>query len=994
MNSDVTVGLNIKDHKPDTGEDTAQQKGSVLLDRSVYGCIKKAGLKMGQQLDTVHAVGQILEEAAATDFQAEMNDEKVEGSSTQGDPAGEWGGQVGKGVRQESLGHLDTADSIRQAEKTNTEVMETKPGCESVGTAQEAAEREESSDRAMHMERRPPASDGMGKEGVKAGNAAHETPEEIESCRTDLEEQDVEAMESAGLMTSAVLHSMDGKEVTDSEADHAGVETQEEVNQNKGDSMCEKGKDQASNEEVNMENVDQLQNSPTLTRLVPVQSPIKCSREEENVKSLPLELAAGEDVPSSGFEVKFPLQGKSEPVVAGDQEVVCLPALQVHQGKSRLKDDKESDNNICFSETLEESSLNLVIDQIANPEHVQVTTENTKEVESEQRGPQSITEAGDNSWASTAKEKPIEHLEQQSGGSAKDANADEVLFQSCKDKAEEDASAQCLKDNNDVKAGGVQLDSIKASPCPSRAPEAGGSGAQASSQFRNERQGDRNKSGTRPPKTVKSTLKDSDLRSMGEEPQHRAEATLPSGKADLGFGKGAGQPVDVEVTVTENPKLLASPNPRERKQGLTAEQGQAVKVALMKMAFDTPKKTKAAEVKSTPKKDMFRRVVRQSKFRHVFGQAVKNDQCYDDIRVSRVTWDSSFCAVNPKFVAIIIEASGGGAFLVLPLHKIFVPKSATMMSNQALEEYAVSDMFRRVVRQSKFRHVFGQAVKNDQCYDDIRVSRVTWDSSFCAVNPKFVAIIIEASGGGAFLVLPLHKTGRIDKSYPTVCGHTGPVLDIDWCPHNDQVIASGSEDCTVMVWQIPENGLALPLSEPAVVLEGCDNLIIVWNVGTGEAMINLEDMHQDMIYSVCWNRNGSLICTTSKDKKIRVIDPRKEKITVEKDKAHEGARPMRAIFLSDGNIFTTGFSRMSERQVALWNPQNMDEPIALHELDSSNGVLLPFYDPDTNVVYLCGKQNEAKLDEILKEIKTLKDLIGSQDKRISKLEEQMVKIAI
>lgn len=66
-------------------------------------------------------------------------------------------------------------------------------------------------------------------------------------------------------------------------------------------------------------------------------------------------------------------------------------------------------------------------------------------------------------------------------------------------------------------------------------------------------------------------------------------------------------------------------------------------------------------------------------------------------------------------------------------------------------------MIRRVVRQSKFRHVFGQAVKNDQCYDDIRVSRVTWDSAFCAVNPKFVAIIVEASGGGAFLVLPLQK---------------------------------------------------------------------------------------------------------------------------------------------------------------------------------------------------------------------------------------------
>ncbi|XP_061673096.1 coronin-1C-A-like isoform X2 [Syngnathoides biaculeatus] len=286
-----------------------------------------------------------------------------------------------------------------------------------------------------------------------------------------------------------------------------------------------------------------------------------------------------------------------------------------------------------------------------------------------------------------------------------------------------------------------------------------------------------------------------------------------------------------------------------------------------------------------------------------------------------------------------------------------------------------------VVRKSKFRHVFGQAAKNDQCYDDIRVSRVTWDSAFCAVNPKFVAIIIEASGGGAFLVLPLHKTGRIDKAYPTVCGHTGPVLDIDWCPHNDQVIASSSEDCSVMVWQIPENGLVTPMSEPAVELKGhskrvgvitwhptarnvllsagCDNIIMIWNVGTGEAMIILEDMHPDMIYNVCWNRNGSLICTACKDKSVRVIDPRKEEIVAEKEKAHDGARPMRAIFMKDGKVLTTGFNRRSERQIALWDPKNMEEPMSMTCMDASNGVLLPFYDPDTNMVYLCGKGDSS-----------------------------------
>ncbi|XP_065259447.1 coronin-1B-like [Emys orbicularis] len=155
--------------------------------------------------------------------------------------------------------------------------------------------------------------------------------------------------------------------------------------------------------------------------------------------------------------------------------------------------------------------------------------------------------------------------------------------------------------------------------------------------------------------------------------------------------------------------------------------------------------------------------------------------------------------------------------------------------------------------QSTFRHVFGQPVKNDQCYDDIRVSRITWDSSFCAVNPKFVAVIVEASGGGAFTVLPVLKTGRIDKSYPTVCGHTGPVLDIDWCPHNDHVIASGSEYCTVMVWQIPENGLTQPLTEPVVPLEGHSKRvgIVTWHPTTRNVLLSAESPFHSINMTHC-----------------------------------------------------------------------------------------------------------------------------------------------
>lgn len=78
-----------------------------------------------------------------------------------------------------------------------------------------------------------------------------------------------------------------------------------------------------------------------------------------------------------------------------------------------------------------------------------------------------------------------------------------------------------------------------------------------------------------------------------------------------------------------------------------------------------------------------------------------------------------------------------------------------------------------MVWHSKLQHVFGQLVKSDQCFEANRVSPVTWDSTFCAVKPKFLAVIVAASGAGAFLVLALNKTGPIDKTYSTVCGHMG-----------------------------------------------------------------------------------------------------------------------------------------------------------------------------------------------------------------------------
>ena len=63
----------------------------------------------------------------------------------------------------------------------------------------------------------------------------------------------------------------------------------------------------------------------------------------------------------------------------------------------------------------------------------------------------------------------------------------------------------------------------------------------------------------------------------------------------------------------------------------------------------------------------------------------------------------------------------------------------------------------------------------------------------------------------------------------------------------------------------------------------------------------------------------------------------------------------RAIYLKNGLVFTTGFTKHSERQYSLRAPGHLDDPIVMVELDTSNGVMFPMYDPDANLIYLCGK---------------------------------------
>ncbi|XP_077379879.1 coronin-2A [Festucalex cinctus] len=283
-------------------------------------------------------------------------------------------------------------------------------------------------------------------------------------------------------------------------------------------------------------------------------------------------------------------------------------------------------------------------------------------------------------------------------------------------------------------------------------------------------------------------------------------------------------------------------------------------------------------------------------------------------------------------------------------------------------------------RSSKFRHVFGKAAPKESCYDGVPITRSVQDNNFCAVNPRFIAVITECAGGGAFLVLSVHHTGKVDPHHPRVSGHRGNVLDVKWNPFDDFCIASCSEDATVKVWEIPPHGLFKNMTVAWKELQGhsrrvgliewhptakdilfstaYDYKVMIWNLDCPEQVIKNPvrtiSQHTDVVLSMSFNSDASLMATTCKDRKVRLMEPRSGTLLQEANcKTHKASK---VVILDNVNkMLTSGTSRWNERQIALWDLDDLSVPLMEENLDGSSGFLFPFYDPDTHMLYLAGK---------------------------------------
>uniref|UniRef100_A0A665VCU8 Coronin n=1 Tax=Echeneis naucrates TaxID=173247 RepID=A0A665VCU8_ECHNA len=280
---------------------------------------------------------------------------------------------------------------------------------------------------------------------------------------------------------------------------------------------------------------------------------------------------------------------------------------------------------------------------------------------------------------------------------------------------------------------------------------------------------------------------------------------------------------------------------------------------------------------------------------------------------------------------------------------------------------------------SKFRHIQGAVMHRDTHITNMRGLNLTTPGEcdgFC-VNRHRVAVPLSISGG-QIAIYERSQPGRLpDASLPTIQNSVN-VADFSWDPFDTHRLAVAGDDAKIRLWQVPEGGLKETLTEPELILQGhtekiysikfhplasgllvsssYDLTVRLWNLESGE-QVKLLTGHKDQVFGIAWSPDGKFLATVCKDGKVRIYDPRKSTSPLQEGPGPEGPRGARIVWVCEGKyLLVSGFDSRSERGLYLYSADSLSSgAIANIQVDVSPSTLIPFYDPDTNVIILTGK---------------------------------------
>jgi len=278
-----------------------------------------------------------------------------------------------------------------------------------------------------------------------------------------------------------------------------------------------------------------------------------------------------------------------------------------------------------------------------------------------------------------------------------------------------------------------------------------------------------------------------------------------------------------------------------------------------------------------------------------------------------------------------------------------------------------------------FKHLFAETPKPEFTYQDLKSPYTSGEGCYAAASASLFGVSL-GGGGGPVLVHRHDKPGRLATDHRVVNVHRGKVLDFQFSPFIDNILATASEDASACVTEVNEfpSEMKENLLEADVHLKGhskkvhllqwhptainvlatssWDKTIKLWNVATAECVQTYDSLKENTL-SMAFNADGSVLATTTKGKVMKLFDPRLPEKCVAEFECCGGSKSSKVFWAeSAGFLGVTCFNKMAKRKMRIWDIKKLDgKPVMEDVIDQQTSVLMPHFDTDTNILFTAGK---------------------------------------
>ncbi|XP_071951784.1 coronin-7-like [Antedon mediterranea] len=277
---------------------------------------------------------------------------------------------------------------------------------------------------------------------------------------------------------------------------------------------------------------------------------------------------------------------------------------------------------------------------------------------------------------------------------------------------------------------------------------------------------------------------------------------------------------------------------------------------------------------------------------------------------------------------------------------------------------------------SKYKNAQAKQPKKENCISDLKIGAFQSCGNQIKASGALMAFNVSGGAGCNICILPIDFCGRSNNDLPCLKAHSDLVTDMDFSPFNDYLLATCSQDCSIKLWDLPEGGLTeditnafltLPMQERRIetVLfhPAAENILAstvfksiqIWDVSTGQEKLAWE-AHNDQLLGISWKQDGSLLASTSKDKTIKIWDPRNPSNSPPVTGGHNNHKDSKVCWLGNEDLLlSSGFDAGRQSELCIWDPRNLGCSLASQSLGTATSALMPFYDPDTKMLFVASK---------------------------------------